>query len=66
VPAGSPDNILGVAWLGFDLPGYGIHGTTEPQNLGKQVTQGCVRMANTDVEELYTIVPVGTEVQIVD
>jgi lipoprotein-anchoring transpeptidase ErfK/SrfK len=66
VPAGSGENILGSRWLGFDLPGYGIHGTTEPQSLGKQVTQGCVRMANSEVEELYIIVPVGTEVTIVD
>jgi lipoprotein-anchoring transpeptidase ErfK/SrfK len=66
VPASSPDNILGTRWLGFDLAGYGIHGTTEPQQLGKQVTAGCVRMANPEVEELYTIVPVGTEVTIVE
>lgn len=66
VPAGSPDNVLGSRWMGFDLPGYGIHGTTEPESLGKQVTQGCVRLRNSDVEELYTIVPAGTEVAIVD
>jgi lipoprotein-anchoring transpeptidase ErfK/SrfK len=66
VPAGSPQNILGTRWLGFNLPGYGIHGTTDPQSLGRQVTQGCVRMSNSEVEELYTIVPVGTEVTIVD
>jgi len=66
VPAGSPQNILGTRWLGFDLPGYGIHGTTDPQSLGKQVTQGCVRMSNAEIEELYTIIPVGTEVTIVD
>lgn len=66
VPAGSPENILGSCWLGLNLPGYGIHGTTDPQSLGKQVTQGCVRMANSDVEELYIIVPKGTEVTIVD
>jgi len=66
VPAGSPENILGTRWMGINVPGYGIHGTTEPQFLGKQVTQGCVRMANADVEELYTIIPVGTEVTITD
>lgn len=66
VPAGSPENILGSRWLGFDLAGYGIHGTTDPQSLGRQVTQGCVRMSNSDVEELYSIIPVGTEVTIVD
>lgn len=66
IPASSPENILGSRWLGFDLPGYGIHGTTDPQSLGKQVTQGCVRMSNQDIEELYLIVPFGTEVNIVD
>lgn len=66
VAANSPENVLGTRWLGFDLPGYGIHGTVEPQNLGKQVTQGCVRMANQEVEELYMIVPQNTEVTIID
>jgi lipoprotein-anchoring transpeptidase ErfK/SrfK len=66
VPAGSPQNVLGSRWLGFDLAKYGIHGTTDPQSLGKQVTQGCIRMANSEVEELYAIVPEGTEVTIVD
>jgi len=66
VASGSAENVLGTRWMGFDLAGYGIHGTVEPQNLGKQVTQGCVRMLNSDVEELYTIVPSGTVVTIVD
>lgn len=66
VPAGSPENILGTRWMGIDLPSYGIHGTTDPKSLGRQVTQGCVRMANPEAEELYTIVPIGTEVVIVD
>jgi lipoprotein-anchoring transpeptidase ErfK/SrfK len=66
VAPNSPENILGTRWMGFDLAGYGIHGTTEPQDLGKQVTLGCVRMRNEEVEELYAIVPVGTEVSIVD
>jgi len=66
VPAGSPENILGTRWLGFNLPGYGIHGTTDPKSLGKQVTEGCVRMSNSDVEELYLIIPIGTEITIVD
>ena len=61
-----PKNALGTRWLGINLPGYGIHGTIEPRNLGKQVTEGCIRMSNSDIEELYIIVPVGTEVVIVD
>jgi lipoprotein-anchoring transpeptidase ErfK/SrfK len=66
VSAEDPGNILGTRWLGFDLPGYGIHGTMDPASLGSQVTLGCVRMSNADVEELYTIVPLGTEVTVVD
>lgn len=62
----SPKNILGSRWLGLSEKGYGIHGTTEPQSIGKQVTSGCIRMRNADVEELYQIVPEGTEVVIID
>ncbi|MFH1889025.1 MAG: L,D-transpeptidase family protein [Candidatus Omnitrophota bacterium] len=62
----SLENVLGSRWLGFDLTGYGIHGTIDPQNLGKQVTQGCIRMSNPEVKELYMIVPIGTEVTIID
>lgn len=66
VPPESPENILGSRWLGFDLPGYGIHGTIDPQTLGKQITQGCIRMSDQDVKELYTIVPPATEVIVID
>ena len=66
VPPDSPENILGSRWLGIDKQGYGIHGTVDPGAIGQQVTAGCVRMTNTDVEELFEIVPVGTEVTIVD
>jgi lipoprotein-anchoring transpeptidase ErfK/SrfK len=52
--------------MGFDITGYGIHGTTEPDKIGQQVTAGCVRMRNEEVEELYTLIPVGTEVTIQD
>ena len=62
----SPKNILGTRWFGLSVQGYGIHGTTEPQSIGKQVTSGCIRMKNAEVEELYQIVPEGTEVVIVD
>ena len=66
VPPDSPENILGSRWLGFDIPGYGIHGTTDPASIGQQITAGCVRMHNEDVEELYSLLPVGTQVTIVD
>ena len=66
VPAESPENVLGSRWMGLDLPGYGIHGTVSPEKIGQQATKGCVRMVNSEVEELCTIVPIGTEVTIVD
>ncbi|UCC95058.1 MAG: L,D-transpeptidase family protein [Candidatus Omnitrophota bacterium] len=66
IPPDSPDNILGSRWIGIDMKGYGIHGTNEPQNLGKHITMGCVRMKNEEVEELFDISPIGTEVVIVD
>lgn len=66
VPPESPQNVLGSRWLGFDLPGYGIHGTVDPESIGQQVTAGCVRMRNEEVEELYSIIPRGTKVVIVD
>lgn len=66
VPPGSPDNYLGTRWLGFDLEGYGIHGTTFPESIGKQESLGCVRLLNKDVEELYDLVPEGTRVVIKD
>jgi lipoprotein-anchoring transpeptidase ErfK/SrfK len=68
VPADSPDNILGSRWMGLSTPqpGYGIHGTTKPETIGYQSTEGCIRMRNADVEELFIIVPIGTEVTIVD
>ncbi|MDD5069154.1 MAG: L,D-transpeptidase family protein [Candidatus Omnitrophica bacterium] len=66
IPPNSEENILGTRWIGIEAKGYGIHGTNDPANLGKQVTLGCVRMENKEVEELYDIIPVGSEVTIVD
>lgn len=66
IPSESPENVLGTRWMGFDLPEYGIHGTTDEGSIGSQVTEGCVRMRNREVEELYSIVPRGTEVTIVE
>lgn len=66
VPPNSPQNILGTRWMGFDIAGFGIHGTTEPEALGQQATAGCVRMRNEEVNELFDIIPVGTEVTVLD
>ena len=64
IPFGDPENILGTRWLGLNIPGYGIHGTWDTNSIGKQATAGCIRLLNGDIEELYTILPVGTTVVI--
>lgn len=66
VPPRDPNNPLGTRWLGFDLPQYGIHGTNEPDTIGQPVTHGCVRLLNSDVEELYLLLPEGTRVTIME
>ena len=71
VPFGDKENILGTRWMAIeatgDTPpakGYGIHGTWDDSSLGQQSSAGCIRMANHDVEELFTYVPLGTKVVI--
>ena len=67
VPAESPENELGSRWMGFaEDPHYGIHGTIKPDLIGQQATAGCVRMVNPDVEELFDLLPVGTQITIQD
>lgn len=66
IPYGDPENILGTHWLGLNVPGYGLHGTWDNESLGKQSTAGCVRLANSDIAELYTMLPLGTPVSIRD
>jgi len=43
---------------------YGIHGTYETVSIGKHASEGCVRMTNEDVKELYSLVKIGTMVEI--
>ncbi len=66
IPYGDKENLLGTYWMSIDVPGFGIHGTWEPDTIGKQSSQGCVRLLNSDIEELFTIVPEGTPVIIQD
>jgi len=64
VQYGDPENPLGTRWIGFDKE-YGIHGTWEPDSIGKQASKGCVRMLNKDVEELFDfLVPRKSKVTI--
>ena len=66
IPYGDPENVLGTHWLSLDIPGYGIHGTWAPDTIGKQASAGCIRLLNAEVEELFTLVPDGTPVRIVE
>ena len=63
IPAG-PQSPIGTRWIGFNQKGYGIHGTNEPRSIGKAASHGCIRMAKADLEELFTLVGVGDEVEI--
>lgn len=56
--SGAPDNPLGSRWIDIGNH-YGIHGTIELQSIGREVSEGCIRLHNTDVEELYRMVVVG-------
>lgn len=58
------DNIYGSRGLVFSGSGYAIHGTNHPESIGSEVSLGCIRMHNRDVEELYSFVSLGTEVVI--
>jgi len=61
-----PGGMLGTRWMGLSIPGgnYGIHGTNNPPSIGGYVSNGCIRMYNHDVEELFPKVSIGTPVVI--
>lgn len=64
IPYGDPENLLGTHWLALDVKGYGLHGTWEPETIGRQASLGCVRLLNDDIAELFTLVTIGTPVVI--
>ena len=70
VKFGDPRNVLGTRWMSFedkarpDLKGFGIHGTSERDSIGGETSNGCIRMLNEDVEEVYMMLPRGTQVVI--
>ena len=74
IPFGDEKNVLGTRWMALqpvgktdtNLHGYGIHGTWLPETIGTQSSNGCIRMKNEDVEELFSILPRKTEVIIKD
>lgn len=61
IPPG-PNNPVGVAWISLSLPGYGIHGTPKPEDIGKTESHGCFRLANWNAEKLLKMIHVGMPV----
>jgi LysM repeat protein len=67
IPADDPNNPLGEWWIGLEgvegaavgHSGYGIHGTIEPESIGKAVSLGCVRMHNEDVGFVWKLLQPG-------
>jgi lipoprotein-anchoring transpeptidase ErfK/SrfK len=57
-----PNNPVGVAWIGLDKTGYGIHGTPAPEQVGRTESHGCFRLANWDAEYLSRLAWVGMPV----
>lgn len=69
IAGGDPLNPLGTRWLGLNVPGttgrtYGIHGTSDPNSIGKGISAGCVRLNNVEIEHLFELAPIGTKVVI--
>jgi lipoprotein-anchoring transpeptidase ErfK/SrfK len=63
IEGADPNNPLGVRWLDLGK-GYGIHGTIAPNSIGKAESRGCIRLRNEDVEEVYDMLALGSEVTI--
>lgn len=59
-----PNNPVGTAWIGLDRPGYGIHGTPRPEQVGRTESHGCFRLANWNAEYLARLVAIGTPVYV--
>jgi lipoprotein-anchoring transpeptidase ErfK/SrfK len=57
-----PKNPVGVAWIGLDKPGYGMHGTPAPEQIGHTGSHGCFRLANWDAEYLLKLAWIGMPV----
>ena len=60
----NPGGPYGTRWMGLSEKSYGIHGTNQPMSIGFPASNGCVRMYNEDVEELFNLVPVKAVVRI--
>jgi lipoprotein-anchoring transpeptidase ErfK/SrfK len=65
IPPG-PNGPVGSIWIALSKPTYGIHGTPEPDRIGKTNSHGCVRLTNWDAAELARLVTKGVTVEFID
>lgn len=61
-----PNNPVGLVWIDLSIPSYGIHGTADPEKIGKTESHGCIRLTNWDVRDLAVRVERGTTVEFKD
>lgn len=59
-----PNNPVGSVWIGLNLPSYGIHGTPEPENVGRTESSGCFRLANWNAQTLLDAVKIDMPVYV--
>ncbi|MEY2520986.1 MAG: hypothetical protein QOF24_2745 [Verrucomicrobiota bacterium] len=59
-----PNNPVGVLWMGLNKPHVGIHGTNNPETIGRAGSHGCIRTANWDAARVRELVTVGNAVSI--
>lgn len=63
IPPG-PNSPVGIFWCGLSKPGIGLHGTSDPETIGRARSSGCIRLANWDAVRLPTLIRPGTTVEI--
>jgi lipoprotein-anchoring transpeptidase ErfK/SrfK len=63
LPAG-PNNPVGILWMALNKPHVGIHGTNNPETIGRAASHGCIRTANWDAARVKELVTVGNTVSI--
>jgi lipoprotein-anchoring transpeptidase ErfK/SrfK len=61
---GGPNNPVGVLWCGLSKPGIGMHGTSDPETIGRSRSSGCIRLANWDIVRVPGLLRPGCSVEI--
>ena len=61
-----PNNPVGLVWIDLAIPSYGIHGTPEPEKVGKTESHGCIRLTNWNARDLAAHVARGAKVNFKD